>query len=187
MADRGASVAFLAELVKSTNSPCFLVSVYFDDGTISMTNAWKDVVFGGITYSAQGHFIGFDGLTETSDLQVPSVTISLSSVDQVWIAAALTKQYLDRRIVIYKAFLDYTQAAITSPVIIFDGRMDSMAVSDSPDGKCTIGISATSQWGDFERCPGRHTNDAEQQVFFAGDKFFEYCGQLNKQIKWGSA
>ena len=185
--DRGASAGFITELLKSTNSPCFLVETYFDDGTIRVTDAWRNIDWGGNTYTANGHFLSFDGLTETAELQVPNLTLTVSAVDQVWISTALTKQYIDRRMVIYKAFLDYTQDVISSPIIIFDGRMDSMAVADSPDGKCTVAISATSQWGDFDRKAGRHTNPQEQQVFFPGDRFFEYVANLNKEIKWGAA
>lgn len=184
--DRSATPAFVAELLKSTNSPCYLVDAFFDDGTISMTDAWRPVLWNGTTYTANGHFLSFDGLTETAELQVPSLTLTVAAVDQAWIATALTKPYLDRRLVIYKAFLDYVQAVVSSPIVIFDGRLDGMVVADSPDGKCTVAVTATSQWGDFQRTPGRHTNPAEQQVFFPGDQFFQYCSNLNKQIKWGA-
>jgi len=185
--DRGASSPFIAELLKSTNSPCFLVEAYFDDGVIRMTDAWRDVAWNGSTFVANGQYLGFDGLTETADLQVPNVTLTVSSVDQTWIATALTKPYLDRRLVIYKGFLDYTQSVVSLPIPIFDGRMDGMVIADNPGGKCTLVVSATSQWGDFDRRPGRHTNPSEQQVFFPGDLFFQYCSQLNKDIKWGAA
>jgi hypothetical protein len=187
MADRGATAAFLAELLLSTNSPCFLVSAYFDDGTISMTDAWRAVVWNSKTHTAQGHFLGFDGLTETAELQASNLTLTLSAVDQTWISTALTKQYIDRRLTIHKAFLDYTQSVITSPVLVFDGSMNDMTVNDSPDGTCTVAVSAVNAWGDFEATPGRHTNSAEQQVFFPGDKFFEFVGQLNREIRWGAA
>jgi len=185
--DRGASAAFITELLKSTNSPCYLCEMYFDDGTVRLTDAWRNLVWAGNTFTDNGQFLTFDGLTETAELQVPSVTLTASAIDQAWVSIALTKPYIDRRMVIYKAFLDYTQNVITSPVIIFDGRMDSMTIADEPDGKCTTAIVASSQFSDFERKPGRHTNSAEQQVFFPGDRFFEKCGALNKQIRWGAA
>ena len=185
--DRGASAAFLTELVKSTNSPCYLLDVFFDDGTVRMTDAWRAVSYGGNTYTAQGHFLNFNGLTETAELQVPNLSVTVSAVDQTWVSIALTKAYINRRIVLYKAFLDYTQALITSPVIIFEGTLDGMSVADSPDGKCSVQVTATSQWGDFERRPGRHTNPQEQQITFPSDKFFDYCAQLNKDIRWGAA
>jgi hypothetical protein len=185
--DRGASAAFLTELVKSTNSPCFLIDAYFDDGTISVTDAWRSVASGGRTYTANGHFLSFDGLSEAADLQVPQITVSLSAVDLSWVSIALTKNHIDRRLVISKAFLDYTQAVITSPVVVFDGRMDGMSIADSPDGKCSVTVNATSQFSDFYRKAGRHTNSQEQNVFFPGDKFFDYAVNLNKQIRWGAA
>lgn len=184
--DRGASPAFITELLKSTNSPCFLVEMHFDDGVVRLTDAWRNVVWGDNTFTANGHFLDFSGLSETADLQIPSVTLSASAIDQAWVAVALTKPYLDRRLVIYKALLDYRQCVISGVLVIFDGRMDAMAITDAPGDKCTVAITASSQWVDFDRRPGRHTNSAEQQVFFTGDRFFEACGALNKDIRWGS-
>jgi hypothetical protein len=186
MADRGATAGFLAELLQSTNSPCYLVSAYFDDGTISMTDAWRPVTWNSVVHSAQGHFLAFSGLTETVELQASNLTLSLSAVDQTWISNALTKQYIDRRLTVHKALLDYTQALVTTPILIFDGGMNDMSISDSPDGNCTISISAVNAWGDFEATPGRHTNSSEQQIFFPTDRFFEYVGQINREIRWGA-
>lgn len=185
--DRGASAAFLVELLKSTSSPCHLVEVHFDDGTIYMTDAWRSVVWGGNTYVANGHFLNFSGLSETAELQVHTLNLSVSAVDQTWIAAALTKPYINRRVAIYKAFLDYTQSVVTLPIEIWRGGMDGMQIVDAPDGKCAVAISATGQHGDFDRRAGRHTNPSEHKIFFPGDTFFDRCAQLNKVIKWGAA
>lgn len=186
--DRGASTAVVDEIVKSTNSPCYLVELYFDSATVRITDAWRNISWGGNTYLADGNLLGFSGIEETAELQIPSVTLSVSGVNQSYIAVVLAEPYLDRRVVIYKAFLDYTQGVVSSPIIIFDGRLDSMGISDDPaGGTSTVAFTATSQWADFERTPGRHTNPAEQGVYFPGDKFFDYCNQINKQIKWGAA
>lgn len=186
--DRSATAAFLAELLKSRSEPCHLIEYEFDDGTIYQTDAWKNIDWGGNSYVAQGHFLGFTGLRETFDLQIPTVTIALSAVDQTWIAVALTKDYIDRPVRIYKAFIDYVAGVVSDPLLIFDGRMDAMPIHDDPDGgTCTIALTATNQWSDFERRPGRHTNNNEQQALFAGDLFFERAGQANRDIKWGAA
>jgi hypothetical protein len=59
-------------------------------------------------------------------------------------------------------------------------------INENPDeGSCTIAISATSHWVDFERRPGRHTNHAEQQVWFPGDLGFEFSSEIVKEIRWG--
>ena len=189
--DRGASAAWIAEILKSQSQPIHLVEVAFDaadGGTIWLSDAYRPVVWSGNTYTANGHFMGFSGLSETYDMTIPSVRVSLSAVDQTWIALALTKQYIDRPLRIYKAFLDNVEAVVTSPVLIFDGRMDTLDIADDPDGgTCMLSVTASSQWADFDRRPGRHTNHQEQQVFYPGDRGFEYAAQGNKDITWGRA
>ncbi len=186
--DRGASAAFITEILKSSNQPIYLVEAWFDDGTIRMSDAWVNVVWGGNTYTANGYFLGFSGLSETSDMTIPNVTVQVSAVDQTWIAIALSKPYIDRRIAVYKAFLDYTQALISSPLLMFDGRIDTLEISDDPGhGSCTIAVSASSQWVDFQRTPGRHTNDDEEQIWYPGDRGFQFVTNFNQQIKWGAA
>jgi hypothetical protein len=68
--DRGASAAFITEILKSSNQPIYLVEAWFDDGTIRMSDAWVNVVWGGNTYTANGYFLGFSGLSETSDMTI---------------------------------------------------------------------------------------------------------------------
>lgn len=189
MSNRGASAGFISEITSQKSAPCYLVDVWLDNGTVSMTDAWVGISYDGRTYTANGHFLGFTGLSEHFDMTIPSVSLSISAVDQVWIARVLSQPYIDRRVTIFKAFLDYTSLAlISSPVLIFDGRMDTMNIQDDPEsGTCSVNGSASSQWSDFQRTPGRHTNDAEQQVFYPGDRGFEFAAQLNKDIKWGIA
>lgn len=188
MADRSMSPAVIAQLMASTHAPVFLVTVYFDDGTIALADSWTPIAWNSLNYTPQGYFMSFSGLEETAEPVIPNVTITLSAVDQVWIALALSKPYLDRRITIHKGFLDYTQAVISAPVMIFDGRMDTLAIADDPSaGTCTIEIAASSQWADFQRTPGRHTNAAEQQVWFPGDRGLDFAAYTNVAIKWGVA
>ncbi|OXE36902.1 MAG: hypothetical protein CGW95_04775 [Phenylobacterium zucineum] len=184
--DRGASSPFITELVKAANQPCYLFEFKFDSGTDRLTDAPRPVVWGGNLYQSTGKMLAFTGLEESSDMQIPNVTITVSGVDQAYVSLALNEPFLDRQLLIYKAFMDDTQTAISSPLVIFDGRMDTMVINDNPAGDSSIAISATNQWGDFERKPGRHTNSQEQQVYFPGDKFFDYVTQINRKLKWGS-
>lgn len=183
--DRNASGTWITELALPSNAPCFLFEMYFDSGTDYLTDCARPIVYGGHTYLSTGRMLSFSGLTESQDMQIPTVNLTFSGVDQTYISLAMNEPFMDRRMVIRKCLLDAAQSAISSPVIIFDGRMDTMTIADAPGQDSTVQVTATSQWADFERKPGRHTNSQEQGVYFPGDKFFDYTTQLNRQLKWG--
>lgn len=188
MTARGMSAAARAQAAASSNQPIHLIAVYFDDLTARYTDAYRNIVWGGDTFTAAGSLLEFSGITESIELRVTQAQIRLSGVDQVWIAWLLAKQYVDRRVVIWKGFLSSTDSLVVDPVAILDGRMDAQTIEENPnEGTCIVTVSASSHWVDFERRPGRHTNDAEQQRHFSGDKGFEFAAQASKQITWGRA
>lgn len=193
--DRDASAGFLAELAKSRNSPFRLIEVHMDSGTAYMTNAHRPIVWNGNTYLALGHLLDVGEITESADVRVSQINISLSGLDPrleapsggSLVAAFLGEDYIDRRVVVYTAFVTESFGVHVLDAPIFDGRMDQPVIVENPDGGgvCTIAVSAASHWVDFERRPGRHTNDAEQQFHFPGDLGFQFVSESNKPIKWG--
>lgn len=187
MADRGASSAALAEIAKSANEPVHLFELYLDGQTVRLTDAYRTISWNANDYIAAGQLIGFDGLEESTRVEVTQARVSLSGVLQDNIALVMSNNYIDRRLVIYKAFLSGAGVVI-DPIAIFDGRCDAPTIDEDPDsGKCTVTIAASQHWVDFERIPGRHTNDAEQQIHYPGDKGFQFVSNLNREIKWGAA
>lgn len=186
MADRDASAAVLAELAAAACQPVHLFELVLDAATVRNCDAYRDIVFGGNTFIANGHFMAFDAIEESADLTISRVTVQLSGIDQTWVASVLAHTYVDRVLRIYKGFLDAAGALIVDPILIFDGRVDAPSIEEDPDsGKSSVALSATSQWVDFERRPGRHTNDAEQQFHFPGDRGFEFVARINRQAVWG--
>jgi hypothetical protein len=186
VADRGSTAAFQTEVVKLQNRPVHFVEVIFDDETIYMTDAYKDIIYNSNTYSAVGNFMGFSDIEEAAEVIMSSVTLSLGGIDQVWISRVLNKSYIDRTVKIYTAFLDDAQALIVDPVLIFEGRMDSPTIIEDPDGgQSTVSISATNAWVDFSRKTGRHSNHEETQIHYPGDKGFEFASEIVKDVIWG--
>lgn len=186
MSGRGASSAALAQAAASQSSPLHLFELYLDGQTIYATDAYREIVFNGHTYIADGAFLSFDQIEETGDLSGAMTTVTLSGVDQVYIAEILQHNYIDRRLVIRKAFIA-ANALVVDPIPILDGRIDQPIVNENPeDGTCTVSLTAGSHWIDFERTSGRHTNDAEQQLWFPGDTGFRLVGAARDNIKWGA-
>lgn len=187
MADRGASAAVLAEIGKAANEPIHLFELYLDAETVRLTDAHRPLAWNGADYIALGHLLAYDGLEETAELTVTTVRVSMSGVLQDTVALVLTHDYIDRRLVIYEAFLSGA-GVVVDPVAIFDGRADSPIIDEDPDsGKCQVVLAAAQHWVDFERRPGRHTNHEEQQIWFPGDRGFEFVSGLNREIRWGAA
>lgn len=184
--DREASEAVIAEIIKSKNQPFHLLVAEFSSTTYYLTDAWSSITWDGHTYTALGHFLSFSDIEETSSVQVSSITIQLSGIDQTVVYSVLAENYIDRTVKIYKGFLDDSSAVIVDPILIFEGRMDSPIIQENPDdGTCVVSVSATNTWVDFERLAGRHTNHEEQQLFYPGDKGFEYASEFNKEVLWG--
>lgn len=167
--------------------PVHLFTIYLDTATIRISDAHKELRWGGDTWLAGGHALGFTGLEETSALEVTTVTISLSAVDQSFISLLLAQHFIDRRVTIHLALLDEDDRLTIAPRLQFDGRVDSPVIADDPvNGKSVIALSATNHWVDFERVPGRHTNGPEQRLYYAGDKGFDFIPQLvSKVLLWG--
>lgn len=194
MSARGASAAVLTEWAKASNIPAHLVQVQLDSGdggTVYMTNFHRAVSWGGNSYVAGGHLLGFSGLAESADLRVRDVQVSLAGVDQVWVANILLKQYFKRPLLIYQALFDQTtDAVIVDPVLIHSGYMEDPRSEEDPvAGTHTVTIVSRDQFSDFERLTGRHTNSNDQKLYFAGDTSFDLWAQLalqQRQFIWGA-
>jgi len=184
MSERGATGAVLNEWGKDLNRPIHLFEFDFQP-YIYMTDGPVDVVWNSNNYLAS-QVLSFSGISETSDLLVNSCTVGLSGVDQAVIAILLQESYMNRKMKIRVAMLDSSLQIIADPVLIFDGRMDKPTISVDPDSGTTVcSVEGVSHWADFEKRPGRHSNNTEQQKYFPGDLGFAQVAVLPEQIFWG--
>ena len=165
------------------------------DTPVYLTNASIDINYdsatapdSGInTYTAQGQFIGFGNVSETADIRVGSIDISFTAVDLTTIALVTNNEYIDRRIVIYRAILDNNNNLNTQNVFqYFDGRITTFSIQET-ENTATLTIQCATQFADFEKQAGRTTNVASQQIFFPNDKGMEFSAGIVKDIKWGRA
>lgn len=139
------------------------------------------------TFTALGPFLQFGNVDESADFQINSVTVTLGGVRDGDLALFLDNQYLDQPIKLFRVWYTGDGAMIDDPVMIFDGRIDKPVISDDPDNGITIGCAASSQWVDYERRAGRHTNPSEQVFFFPGDTGFKFANIAIKDLKWGGS
>ncbi len=186
--DRSASAAVLTEIAASACRPVHLLKITFDSGPVYMTDAYRTITWDGQSWVAMGHFLSFSDIEESGGIEVSSCTVGLSGVDQTYISIFLNNDFIDREVSIWKAFLDASMSVISNPLLIFNGRINRPGITEDPDGgSCTLAVEVASNWVDFQRIPGRHTNHTEQQIWYPGDKGFEFASDKTSQIKWGAA
>jgi hypothetical protein len=181
---RGATAGFRSLVGKDLVYVAHLVEVDFNPW-IYLTDAAVPLTWNGNEY-LPSYYLGVGSIAETSELLVNSVSVTLSGVDQAVVSALLQETYLNRKLKIRTVILNGTYAIIADPVLIFDGRMNRPTISVDPDGgQVVCAVEGVSAWTDFERRAGRHTNDADQQRFFPGDKGFANVASMPDTVFWG--
>jgi hypothetical protein len=188
--NRGASGAVQAQWASSKSGVAHLISMLFDagdGGALRMTDSYRNIVWNGDTYFALGHFLNFlraDRIPRAARRRHNRRDLRRRPVaDRVF----LQRQYMHRRLLIHKMFLDASEQLVVDPLAIHDGRMDEPRISEEPDGgKTIIEVASRDQFSDFERLSGRHINSTDQRIFFPDDQSFDQLAVFNQRsFVWG--
>lgn len=186
MANRGMTAAMQAKIASPQLQEFHLFELYLDSGAVYATDSFIELTWNGNLYLANGSFLSFDQIEETGDLSGNQTQVTLSGVDQTFIASVLANNYVDRRLIIRKGFWE-NGVVVIDPVALLDGRIDQPIIEEDPtSGTCTVALTVGSHWVDFERKSGRHTSDVEQKLFFPNDTGFRLVGATRDDLKWGS-
>ena len=163
-------------------------AVYFTNGSIDLDYDSPTAPDAGAnTYLAQGQFLGFGDVSETRDIRVSNMAINFTAVDYTTLAYVLNNEYIDRRVVLYRAVLnDDYELDSTKVFQYFDGRINDFTISESPQ-TATLTLKISSQFADYERINGRRTNSTSQNRFFPTDRGMDFAPQIQTDIKWGRA
>jgi len=137
------------------------------------------------TYLAQGQFLRFSNITESSDIRVGQLDMTFTAVDTTTVSLLINNEYMNKRVVIYRAVLADDYSFTSDDVFtVFDGIIMGYSIQET-DESATVTITVASQFADFERTNGRKTNPASQQVHFPTDKGMDFSAQIVKDLKWG--
>ena len=149
------------------------------------------------TYTAQGDFLGFSTVEEDFDVKVGKFSIYLSALNSTLVSDFVyqdptTGARIDlegRRVVIYKAFLDYGNncAIVGTPIVIFDGQIYNISVVESASS-AQLTIECATLFADFERIAGRRTNNGSNWLYQGNtyDTAFNQSGFVGQtEYKWG--
>tara|TARA_R100000734_G_C3317940_1_gene111554 strand:- start:2748 stop:3410 length:663 start_codon:yes stop_codon:yes gene_type:complete len=190
---------------------CFhLCELHLDDSNLDdlyLTDNFYDISWnsttapstGGATklYKASGNLLSFSPVSETTELRINTIQISLSGVDnssEGIITDVLNYPIVNKRVVIHRSFGVDSTTDYTQTFLLFDGNIKNFSITEGPENS-TITLSVATHWANFEQKNGRVTNTTTQknttrygtgtQPKFTGDKGFEYASSMIADIKWG--
>ena len=154
------------------------------------------------TYLAQGEFMGFSELSEDFEVKLGKFTIYLSGVGTNYLNRFTVYPSEGQRVVVYKAFLEYTVTndieslgIVPGPLMMFDGIVFNVIASESKS-TCQINLECSTLFADFDRTAGRKTNSGSNQLYqgYTYDKTtgqgydtcFDQCGFVGESnFLWG--
>ena len=164
--------ALLAVVIR----PRIFVEIVTNTTTLRMVAASQDIVWGGYTW--QGALIkDFGSISESTELGADGFWLDLAGEIASLTAAALTEFKQNRPIRLYLGLLNSDDNLIGPGILLFDGLLDTVEIMRGVQ-ESTIRISAENKLINFERQKEFRYNHETQQIFFPGDRGFEYVAQL---------
>lgn len=186
MVDRGLSSPILDELAKQNIILAHLLYMGFSS-PIYASDTRRDIPWNGDVYLGAGDWIRMPAIKESVSPAVDAVNIGISGVNQANIANALSLDYTNAPVSVYRVLLDSSYQMIDNPIEVFFGLVDKFTIAEDPGGgTSTVDWLVSSHWADFERIAGRRTNNADQQKWYPGDLGMEFAPKSIAELKWGS-
>lgn len=180
---RGIDASTIAELAKDDFNLATLIKLEFSTA-LYLTDWDRNISALSATWTSSSHFLSAGDATETSELRVNTIDITLSGVEQSYVSLFLSQDYIDRPVKIYRAVLNDSDAVIGQPILVFDGLMTGYSIEDT-ETTSDVTVNCASHWKDFEKENGRKTNDNSQKIHFPNDDGFEFAAKTVKDLRWG--
>jgi len=181
---RSITAGVQAELSAQAVQPFIAVALYFDAGTTRLWGGLGTIAFGGETYLGAGTLGTVSAARESAKLEAHGITLGLSGIPSYLVALALAEPYQGRKVTVYLGFLSAAGVVIPDPLVLWEGRMDTMELEDGAE-TASIALQCESRAIAFKRSRERRWTHEEQQTDYAGDRGFEYvAGLQDKRFVW---
>lgn len=160
------------------------VELAFDSGTHRYTTAAHDISWNGYSWVGVGNIASIEPVKDTEALEATGLKLALSGIPTSLVSLALSEHVQGKTAKMWVAGIDSTGAVVADPVLEFQGRVDTLFISDTAES-ATIGINVESRLADFQRPNARRFTDADQQKAYPGDRFFSHVAAMNeKELIW---
>ena len=184
---RDIEAAIITESKKQPSGakPFLIAKLEFDDGDFLVWSGRGDLVFNSQTYTGVGDLGKISEIEEGIEQRPFGIALEISGIDPSNISLALSEELQNRKAQVWLGFFNSSYVLITSPVLLFKGRMDTMNIKLGKTA--TIVVTAESRLIDWSRPRIRRYTNADQNERFPGDKGFEFISDTTeKEIVWGA-
>jgi len=164
--------------------PILMAKFEFDGGDLNLWTGYRNLTVGGDIFVGAGELGSVTPTVETETLKAAGLTFSLSGIDSLIIATALTEPYQDRPCTLWLGFMDEDNGYVDR-VQLFKGRMDTMNIEES--GELTsVSLAAENVLIGLERSNERRYTGEDQKLSYPTDTGFDQVPALQlKEIAWG--
>lgn len=167
---------YLATLIKMNRGNSTL---HLTDYTSNLTD------IGGQGYTTSSHLLQIGGTSESQELRVNDMTLTLSGVEKEYIASFLNdSNFTKDTVTIKRAAVNPSNNSVIGSFVAFEGRISEYAIQED-ERSSSVEITIASHWADFEKTSGRKTNSNSQKIYFKDDKGFEFASKTVKDLRWG--
>jgi hypothetical protein len=158
----------------------------FVSGHVRVSSWDRQYTFGGNTYLPFGTLVSVGDVTENSGIQSDQLQFTLSGVDNSLLTTVLAEKYHGRDATLYFGYLDSNYNLVTTPEILWEGIMDTMAIKTGANTS-TILLTCENRLILWNKNCGWLYTDEHQRIRDSTDLFFNQSAALvNKTIHWGS-
>jgi len=154
------------------------------------TDAPYDIVYDSKTFLAQGIFLSITSASETSELSITNITITLSALDPTTVATFAVSSIINKDVIIHRTLIDQTDNSVIDdstgdgPILIFQGRVAGYQIKDAVK-TAGLSIQVDSLFSNFEKINCRRSNLKNFQREYPADFSMEYSHEAIKDIRWG--
>lgn len=164
------------------------MTLYMNDQSLGFSIFFEDVPGSGV----ENEFLGAGGLgavrgfEDTTELKAHTLNFALSGIRDEDIALVLTEKVQGRRVMVWRALFDADHRVIGPPFLVFSGRMNTLSLNRTAEGKQTAQLSVADRLADWTRSAQPRFNDNNHRARHPGDMFFEYTTRTSEmEILWG--
>ena len=182
---RNLSAGVISEITSPDLSPFLLFEGVFASGTLRVWSGVGDLSWNSYTWSGVGSLASISSVTETAETSAQGITVSLSGIPSSLVSLFLGDVRQGSAGKVYLGFMNDSNQVISSPYMLFEGRLDVPAMEESGE-TAVISITYESRLIDLERPRESRYTDEDQQREFSGDLGFEFVPSLQDiTINWG--